>query len=125
MAKIDYRPWIERMVEHFKKKPTWEMARHIWLHCLNKGLPVDPAVKEYFVTKLTEDNDIWLDRIGATLEDKQNSNIFTQQIAELRDNGLSWQDVTRLINDNFPDPEGEEDLMYTEAAIRSRYRRNK
>ncbi len=47
--------WLDSQVEYFKKKPTFEMARNIWLYCYDHKKKLPNIVESFFVDKLRSD----------------------------------------------------------------------
>ena len=111
------RPWIMNAVKYFQKDPTFHKARNIWLHCQENGLLVPPVVNEFFIKRLTDDNNKWLDRIGGTLEKEMSSGIFDNQIVEQREAGRTYRQIAYWAN-------GSTNRGYwTAEKIRNRYRK--
>ena len=117
MVKIPLTPWIVLAEKHFNKKPTFEMARNIWLYCQSANSEVPKRVMIFFVDKLQSDNEMWLDKIGSTLEREQNSGMLDLLIIQMKESGMTFAEIAHAINENF------DDVKYSDDAIGIRYRR--
>ena len=110
--------WLDSQVEYFEKKPTFEMARNIWLYCYDHKKKLPNIVESFFVDKLRSDNQLWLDKISFTLENDLRSTDFDQWIVWMKDEKkCTYEVIADTANHHLPKPK------HTLDSIRKRYKR--
>ncbi len=108
---------IDSLTEDFAEKPSFGLARYIWLLCYDEGRPPVAFVEEFFMNHLRGDDVIWRKKRVDSIWARVSSDAANAEIVDLKKLGLTFDEIAEKLNKDLTKPK------HTPDSVRKRYER--